>query len=78
MHNLVTSRTDNEKYEKSKTRDNEQVSVEILPHINSMLNYFKSINEMVRLPNIAIVTDNIRPQLLFEESAVSLFPRVIK
>jgi hypothetical protein len=35
-----------------------------------MLNFFKTINEMVKLPNVAIVTDNIRPQFLFEESAV--------
>jgi hypothetical protein len=41
--------------------------VEIPPSINSMLNYFNSINDTVK--HIAIVTDNIRPRLLFDEDS---------
>jgi hypothetical protein len=41
--------------------------VEIPPSIKSLLNYFNSINDIVK--HIAIETDNIRPRLLFEDES---------
>jgi len=64
------SRADNENLAQNKRKDQGGDYLEIPPHINNMLNFFKSINEMIKLPNVAIVTDNIRPQLLFEDSKV--------